>query len=69
MHAFASHRETALPSTTSLRALLAEQGGRRRILEALEERLGSTLGMDDDDQLLRRADALLEERRFDGRLL
>jgi hypothetical protein len=64
MHAFASHREPALPTTTSLRALLAEQGGRRRILEALEERLGSTLDMD-DDQLLRRADALLEERRFD----
>jgi hypothetical protein len=63
MHAFASHRETALPTTTSLRALLAEQGGRRRIIEALEERLGSTLDMD-DDQLLRRADALLEDRRF-----
>jgi hypothetical protein len=63
MHAFASHRETALPTTTSLRALLAEQGGRRRIIEALEERLGSTLDMD-DDQLLLRADALLEDRRF-----
>ena len=63
MHAFAIHRETALPTTTSLRALLAEQGGRRRIVEALEERLGSTLDMD-DDQLLRRADALLEDRRF-----
>jgi hypothetical protein len=63
MHAFASHRETALPTTTSLRALLAEQGGRRRIVEALEERLGSTLDMD-DEQLLRRADALLEDRRF-----
>jgi hypothetical protein len=63
MHAFASHRETALSTTTSLRALLAEQGGRRRIIEALEERLGSTLDMD-DDQLLRRADALLEDRRF-----
>lgn len=63
MHAFAIHREPARPTTTSLRALLAEQGGRRRIVEALEERLGSTLGMD-DDQLLRRADALLEDRRF-----
>jgi hypothetical protein len=63
MHAFASHREPALPLTTSLRALLAEPGGRRRLVEALEDRLGPALCLD-DQQLLLRAGALLEDRRL-----
>ena len=63
MHAFAMHREPMVPPTHRLRALLDEQGGRRRLLEAVEDRLGAALYLD-DDQLLLRASALLEDRRL-----
>lgn len=64
MHAFAMHREPVALPTHQLRALLGEQGGRRRLLEAVEDRLGSVVCLD-DDQLLLRASALLEDRRID----
>ena len=63
MHAFDVRRETETLANTSLRALLAEQGGRRRLVEAMEDRLGSALFLD-DQQLLVRAGALLEDRRL-----
>lgn len=64
MHAFAMHREPVVPPTHRLRALLDEQGGRRRLLEAVEERLGELALRLDDEQLLLRASALLEDHRL-----
>lgn len=59
MHAFASPRTPVPPSTVRLRALLAEPGGRRRLVEAMEDRLGSALHLD-EEQLLVRAGAWLD---------
>lgn len=51
-------------SSSALRELLAEPGGRRRLLEAMHDRL-SPATAPDDQQLLIRAHALLESERLD----
>lgn len=56
-------REPVPMPVARLRVLLDEQGGRRRLLEAVEDRLGSALCLD-DQQLLLRAGALLEDERL-----
>jgi hypothetical protein len=63
MHAFAMPRQPTTIPTTQLRALLAEPGGRRRLLVALEDQLAASVNLD-DQQLLLRASALLEDRRI-----
>ncbi len=60
MHAVPAHRRS-LPAR--LRSLLAEPGGRRRLLRAMEDRL-SPASAPDDEQLLMRADALLDTGRL-----
>ncbi|MCH9688501.1 MAG: hypothetical protein K0V04_44130 [Deltaproteobacteria bacterium] len=57
MHAHPPRRRPV--PTARLRALLAEPGGRRRLLRAMEDRL-SPASTPDDDQLLLRAGALLD---------
>lgn len=57
------HHEPIVSPALRLRALLDEQGGRRRLMEAMQDRLGSALALD-DQQLLLRASALLEAERL-----
>lgn len=64
MHAIAMHREIDREPVVRLRMMLDEPGGRRRLVEAMEERLGSALQLD-DQQLLLRASALLDAGRID----
>jgi hypothetical protein len=61
MHAFTTPRQPAAIPTTHLRALMAEPGGRRRLLAELEDQLDAMASLD-DQQLLLRAGALLEDR-------
>jgi len=63
MHAFVTRREPTDLPINRLRALLDEPGGRRRLLEAMEERLGPALRLD-DQQLLLRAGVLFEAQRL-----
>ncbi len=63
MHPFTTARLPAPIPTTHLRALLAEPGGRRRLLAAMEDRVANASHLD-DHQLLMRAGALLDDRRL-----
>lgn len=61
MNAFAAPRRPV--PTLRLRALLAEPGGRRQLLRAMDEELSDPRTLD-DQQLLMRARDLLERGRL-----
>ncbi|MEM9454722.1 MAG: hypothetical protein AAGF11_11120 [Myxococcota bacterium] len=62
MHPFTAPRTRPVP-TARLRALLAEPGGRRRLIRAIDDELSSTRPLD-DQQLLMRARELTERGRL-----
>ncbi|MCA9706454.1 MAG: hypothetical protein KDK70_11445 [Myxococcales bacterium] len=68
MHPSALAAARPRPASISLRALLAEPGGRRRLVQALDDvldRAGSPASMDDQQLLLRAGDLLDRGRLHD----
>lgn len=64
MHAFTAPSRPRSVPPARLRALLAEPGGRRRLLRALDEQASPRPAALDDQQLLMRAHDLLERGRL-----